>query len=71
MSNLDLLNTAKTNILNNLTTITTNPKPTYSLDGQSISWSEYHQMLVTQLNTINDLIVIESGPFAFYTQGQS
>lgn len=69
-SNLSQLQTAKQQILANLVSITANPKPTYSLDGQSVSWESYHSMLVTQLAAINDLIVIESGPFVFQTIGE-
>lgn len=69
MSNLDTLMTAKTNLINNLASISANPKPTYSLDGQTIDWNTYQSMLMAQLAAINNLIVIESGPFEYITQG--
>lgn len=71
MSNLDSLNTAKANVLANLLAITANPKPTYSLDGQTVSWNDYQKMLTDQLTTLNSLIVVESGPFSYTTQGIS
>ena len=63
MSNLDLLNTAKSQLLAAIVDATLNPKPTYSKGNQSVSWSEYLKGLNDQLGAINHLIVVEGGPF--------
>lgn len=65
---LESLTTAKANVCGLLATITTDPKPNYSVDGQSVSWSEYFQMLTNQLEVLNRLIQVEGGPFEQQTQ---
>ena len=70
-TNLQQLQTIKAQVLANLAELTLNPKPTYTIDGVSIPWTEYHQMLLTQLSNINDLLVVEGGPFVFVTQATS
>ena len=71
MAVIDSLTTAKAQIAANLAAITLNPKPTYSVDGQSVSWSEYHAMLAEQMARINDLIQVEGGPFENRSQATS
>lgn len=68
MAVLDSLTTAKANLAATLASITAAPKPSYSIDGQSVSWSEYHAMLVAQIKLLNDLIQVEGGPFEYVTQ---
>ena len=41
MSDLEQIRTIKTRTLAQLAELRTNPKPTYSLDGQQISWESY------------------------------
>ena len=49
--------------------ITANPKPSYSIDGQSISWAEYHRLLVDLIKSTGELIQLEGSPFEYSTQG--
>jgi hypothetical protein len=60
---LDNLQSAKLNISANLAAITANPKPSYSLDGESYSWAEYYQILIQQMLTLDEAIQREGGPF--------
>jgi len=46
------LDTAIANITVTLASITTNPKPTYNVDGEQVQWMEYQQMLIQQLNQL-------------------
>jgi len=58
----DNLRTARENIAARLAEITASPKPSYSIDGQSVSWTEYSNSLVQQLKEVNQqLQEIESG----------
>lgn len=59
-----LLLNIKRNILLTLEEIT-NPatrKISYSIDGQSVSWTEYQRLLMDQLKTINEQLQA-SAPF--------
>jgi hypothetical protein len=46
------------NYLNALAIESANPKPTYSLDGQNVSWDEYRASLLKTIEGINALIVM-------------
>lgn len=48
--------------------ITANPQPSYSVQGVSVSWSEYLAQLTEQLNKFMELQVILSGPYQLVTQ---
>ena len=55
--------TAIDNVAAQLVEITANPKPTYSIDGQSVSWTEHYRAL---LQTFKDLVALQQmigGPF--------
>jgi hypothetical protein len=41
--------TIKSNALATLAEITASPKPSYNIDGQSVSWTEYQKMLMEQV----------------------
>jgi hypothetical protein len=60
LTNLQLLQTTKAQVLTVLAEITACPKPSYSIDGQSVSWSDYVAMLTKQVETLNELINQES-----------
>lgn len=47
-----------------------NPKPTYSIDGQSVSWNQYRDSLFKNLDDINQRM-IESEPFEIVTQANN
>src|SRR6266446_5663964 len=57
---LDNLNAAKANIAVNLAAITAVPKPSYQLDGESYSWSEYYQILTDQMINLDRAIQREA-----------
>lgn len=63
------LTTARNNIAARLAEITAAPKPNYSLDGESYSWSEYHDMLTRQLEKLEGLLSRAAGPFEVRSQG--
>lgn len=68
MAVLDDLNTAKANIAARLVDITANPKPDYSIDGQSVSWTSYFNSLIGQMDALNRLIQVEGGPVEAISQ---
>lgn len=68
MADVDDLKTIKAQVLAILKDITTNPKPSYVIDGQAVRWSEYQRMLLSQIQGLNDLIAAEE-PFEVITQG--
>lgn len=40
-SDIEILQTIKAQTLAIIAQLTANPKPTYSIDGQAVSWAEY------------------------------
>jgi hypothetical protein len=48
--------------------ITTNPKPDYSVNGQSISWGSYLDMLTRQLAALQQAQQNLAGPFQRITR---
>ncbi len=65
---LSNLQVAKANVAAILAQITADPKPSYSIDGQSVSWESYFSMLTGKLEALNKLIQVEGGPFEQRTQ---
>ena len=65
---LSTLQTIKTQILANIQEVTANPKPNYSIDGQSVSWGSYLDSLYKQLNQINDQIN-QAEPYEVVSRG--
>ena len=43
-------------------------KPSYSIDGRSISWTEYQAFLTENLDRLNDLILKANGAVTIRTQ---
>lgn len=39
------------------------PKPSYSLDGESYSWTEWREAQVRAMDSLKKLIQLEGGPF--------
>jgi hypothetical protein len=68
MSVLTTLQTAKSNVCNLIALITANPKPTYSINGQSVQWESYYRTLTESLKTLNEQIQVAGGPFELQTQ---
>ena len=54
--------TIRSQILSVIAEITANPKPTYSIDGQSIKWNEYLAQLQKSVDWCNENIEKESEP---------
>ena len=63
------LQEARDNILSLIVSITTNPKPTYNIDGQEVKWAEYLDMLRKNLAAIEDMINDKEGPYELETVG--
>ena len=57
------------NVAARLAEITASPKPSYSVEGQSFSWTEYQSMLFKQLESANTAIAAAEGPFEIMSEG--
>jgi len=61
--------------INNLTAvikdITTNPKPNYSINGQSVSWADYLATVTDQLNKMLEIQQKINLPYLIQTRGGS
>ena len=68
MTYISDLEDARDNIATLLKNMTANPKPSYSIDGQTIQWSAYFRMLTDKLETINQAISA-GNPFEETMQG--
>lgn len=62
MADLDDLRTAKSSAIARLKDVLAAPKPTYSIDGQTVAWTDYARQLREQIAGLNDLIQAEEGP---------
>ena len=67
MSDATDLAEIKANIITALKTASANPKPNYSVDGQSVSWGDYFKMLNDQLTAVNLQINAET-PYEYETR---
>lgn len=61
------LQTSLTNIAQQLADITANPKPTYSENGRSISWTEHFNSLMNAQKLIREQLQKAAGPFEVYS----
>lgn len=52
-----------------LAEVTANPKPSYSIDGQSVSWGEYYGSLVKLRNELKLAVIDAEGPFEYRITG--
>jgi hypothetical protein len=68
MAVIDSLTATKANVAAILAEMTANPKPSYSIDGQSVRWESYFATLTDKIEKLNQLIQIEGGPFEQQTQ---
>ena len=68
MAYLDDLKTTRDQMASILVEITTSPKPSYSIDGQAVSWTEYLKMLQDQLSKMNELIQ-DAEPYELHSVG--
>lgn len=51
--------------------ITTNPKPNYSINGQSVSWADYLATVTSQLDKMLELQQKINTPYLIQTRGGS
>jgi hypothetical protein len=65
----DNLTTSRLNISKRIVEITANPKPSYSVNGQTVQWSAYLRMLIDKLDTIDLLVEKDNAPFEIVSQG--
>jgi hypothetical protein len=59
--------TAIDNVAAVLAEITANPKPDYSIDGQSVSWTSYYATLTQRMKDLMEIAQILAGPFEYRT----
>ena len=64
------LETARNNVAARLVDITANPKPDYSVDGESYSWTSYFQALTAQLEALNKALQTAGGAWEKKTHGR-
>lgn len=69
VDNSDSLKRTLANIEAQLETITLNPRPNYSIDGESVSWESYLSSLMTMREKIVALIILAEGPTELHVQG--
>ena len=44
------------------------PKPTYSIDGKTVNWTEYQSMVLRQMTDLRKEIVAAGGPYILRTR---
>lgn len=59
--------TIRSNLLAALATESANPKPSYSVDGQSVSWTEWRAGILKQIADL-DALGAATTPFEYTTQ---
>jgi hypothetical protein len=65
------LQTAIDQVCAKIVAVTANPRPSYGIDGQSISWGEYYSGLVKLREDLKLALINAQGPFEFHLQGSS
>lgn len=68
---LENLTTARDNVAAILAEITENPKPSYSIGGQSVSWESYFATLTRQLEDLDRAIQRANGPYQKSHRGRT
>lgn len=61
--------TIRDQIAQRLADCTANPKPSYTDQGRSFSWTEYQSMLFSQLKEIEERIQTSDGPILIRSRG--
>lgn len=69
-SYVEHLQQAREQIAANLAAITTEPKPNYSIDGQSVSWQSLVESYTDQLAKL-DALLAAGEPFEIVSQGST
>ena len=75
-SDLQNLQTIKSNYISLLATesaymLAHGPKGAYTIDGETYDWDAFRRELHTRIKDLNELLIIESGPYEIRTQGIS
>jgi hypothetical protein len=70
MTDLQQIAAIKTQTLARMAEITAEPKPNYSIDGQTIAWADYLKQLQQIVDWCNEKLSGEA-PFEFQSQGYS
>ena len=65
-----LIQQALINVAQQLVNMTTNPKPSYSLDGKSVSWDEHYNALVASQEKLRKQLQAAGGPFTITSVGR-
>lgn len=63
------LKTARGTLVTALVTATASPKPSYSVDGQSVSHDQYRDSLIRQIKELDELINLVEGPIEVISRG--
>lgn len=56
MADLSDLQTIESQLITRIKEVTAQPKPSYNIDGQSVSWNQYMESLWKQLKQVQDQI---------------
>jgi hypothetical protein len=62
---------AISNVAANLAAMTANPRPNYSIDGQSVSWADLYRMYTDQMMKLLEIQQALDGPFESRSVGVS
>lgn len=61
--------TIRSNLLAKLAEISADPKPSYSINGQSVSWDQHRQSLLNEVKMINEQLAAITGPYEVVHEG--
>lgn len=70
MSDATTIATIKSQALANIAEITANPKPSYTVDGQTVNWTEYLRQLQETVAWCNANATLEE-PYEVQSRGYS
>lgn len=68
MSDAAMIAAIKTQTLSLIASVTESPKPSYSIDGQSVAWGEYLARLQTIVDWCDQKLA-DYDPFEVHTEG--
>jgi hypothetical protein len=75
-SDVDNLKATRSSLIQTLATeaayqATNGPKPTYSIDGESVSWDEWREATLRQIDELTALIVKLQAPTLIRSRGRA
>lgn len=71
MATVDDVQTTINQLSAMLVEITASPQPSYSVQGVSVSWSEYKDSLIKNIADLQEVLIFLSGPYQMVTVGVS